>query len=90
MSGCAICVYDLYEDSRAAYAESLHLLHNTLAVMKVPMAEWPPEILSTSQISTKKDISLSAFEDMERALRERRLPSDGEKGGTGDERNTRS
>ena len=74
MSGCAICVYDLYQDSLTAYNESVASLRIALENLKIPESEWPPEIQRSSSYSTalqQKDVSLNAFEQLERRLREK-------------------
>lgn len=74
MSGCAVCVYDLYEESRAAYKESLASLRSTLLSANIPESEWPLR-LQTSTPSTRTDTNkgpvLSAFEELERKLKEK-------------------
>ncbi|KIJ15344.1 hypothetical protein PAXINDRAFT_163090 [Paxillus involutus ATCC 200175] len=80
MSGCAICVYDLYEESLAAYKESVVALRSALSAMNIPENKWPPHIRtsqtqvpSTTTHSDKtKGAVLDAFEEMERALKEKR------------------
>ncbi|EGO03356.1 hypothetical protein SERLA73DRAFT_174814 [Serpula lacrymans var. lacrymans S7.3] len=74
MSGCAICVYDLYQDSLTAYDESINSLRVLLSSSHIPESEWPPDIRKSSQGITaekRKDVVLSAFEEMERALKEK-------------------
>jgi Oxidoreductase-like protein, N-terminal len=75
MSGCAICVHDLYQDSLTAYNESLASLRSLLSVMRIPKSDWPPEIQMSTDGGTSdmKNVSLSVFEELERKLRERRV-----------------
>ena len=72
MSGCAVCVYDLYEESLEAYHDSVASLRASLSLLKVPESEWPPNIQSKRTRPTdsqpRKETILSAFEEMERAL----------------------
>ena len=72
MSGCAVCVYDLYEESVAAYQEAVDTLRNSLVAMKVPESEWPSNIRNQTKANSsealRKDTILSAFEEMERTL----------------------
>jgi len=72
MSGCAICVYDLYEESLAAYRDAVNTLRQSLIAMKVPESEWPVNLrtreAATKISETKKEIILSAFEELEQAL----------------------
>jgi len=73
MSGCAVCVLDLYEENLEAYNATVASLCASLTALKIPESEWP------SQIKTQPDpanappktagISLSAFEELERALK---------------------
>ncbi|KAI6038332.1 hypothetical protein EDC04DRAFT_2509182, partial [Pisolithus marmoratus] len=76
MSGCAICVYDLYEESLLAYKKSVATLRASLAASSVPESKWPPNIRTTTTRSSttvkQKDVVLSAFEKMERTLKEKR------------------
>ncbi|KIJ63801.1 hypothetical protein HYDPIDRAFT_112762 [Hydnomerulius pinastri MD-312] len=80
MSGCAICVYDLYEDSLSAYKESVSALRSSLSALSIPESEWPAHIRTTKSAETpaavtpdkRKDAVLSAFEEMERTLKEKR------------------
>ncbi|KAK0485924.1 hypothetical protein IW261DRAFT_1452766 [Armillaria novae-zelandiae] len=69
MSGCAVCVYDLYEESMAAYKKNVAALRNALY-------EWPASIISpTENVERKSNVVLSVFEEMERALKEKQKSS---------------
>jgi hypothetical protein len=72
MSGCAICVYDLYEESLAAYNESVGVLRKKLIAMNVPEHQWP-EHIQTNRAQPEKpaNVVMSAFEEMERRLKEK-------------------
>ncbi|KAK1225584.1 hypothetical protein PQX77_011479 [Marasmius sp. AFHP31] len=73
MSGCAICVYDLYEESLTAYKDSVAKVKGTLTSMSVPESDWPSSLLEgANSIPRKKDVTLSAFEEMERRLEAKR------------------
>jgi hypothetical protein len=75
MSGCAICIYDLYEESLEAYKESLAALRSSLSALSIPESEWPERIRTTAKIPAVEkgqDAILSAFEEMERQLKEKR------------------
>ncbi|KAJ8584621.1 hypothetical protein M405DRAFT_826510 [Rhizopogon salebrosus TDB-379] len=75
MSGCAICIYDLYEESLEAYKESLAALRSSLSALSIPESEWPERIRTTAKIPAvekRQDAILSAFEEMERQLKEKR------------------
>lgn len=74
MSGCAICVYDIYEESLAAYNAEAEALRKALTDMKIPDSEWPSHIQLNHRSNVfnteakRKETVLSAFEEMERAL----------------------
>ncbi|KAH8116004.1 hypothetical protein DFH11DRAFT_1583515 [Phellopilus nigrolimitatus] len=70
MSGCAVCVHDLYAESLAAYDAAVAELRVALAGAHVPEAAWPAEIRVEKE--RKKDAVLSAFEQMELQLAARR------------------
>ncbi|KAF8879710.1 hypothetical protein BD779DRAFT_1446767 [Infundibulicybe gibba] len=97
MSGCAICVYDLYNDALDTYTESLARVRGSLAAMRVPEAEWPPQLRAGAKSEAGSGSggsagarSLSAFEELERALQEKRekerVGTNGGGGGGGVER----
>ena len=73
MSGCAICVHDLYQESLDAYNENISSLRVSLSALHIPEAEWPADIQNntTNREEEKKgrgNVSLKAFVEMERAL----------------------
>ncbi|KAG2096998.1 uncharacterized protein F5147DRAFT_715670 [Suillus discolor] len=73
MSGCAICVYDLYEESLEAYKESIVALRSSLSALSIPESEWPDRVrTNTPATQQRHDIVLNAFEEMERQLREKK------------------
>lgn len=75
MSGCAVCVHDLYQESLDEYNTSVGTVRASLSAMKVPVEEWPETIRPESQMRTSpplSSVSLSAFKEMERALKARR------------------
>lgn len=72
MSGCAICVHDLYQESLEAYDESVSSLRLSLSALGVPESEWPSNIKTTGAAAKEernRDVSMDAFEEMEKALR---------------------
>ncbi|THV07290.1 hypothetical protein K435DRAFT_833642 [Dendrothele bispora CBS 962.96] len=80
MSGCAVCVYDLYEESLGLYKEALAKVTATLTSMGVPESEWPASLRSSAaglEVGKKKDVALSAFEEMERRLAEKSAAAGG-------------
>jgi predicted DNA-binding transcriptional regulator len=76
MSGCAVCVYDLYEEALAAYKDSVTTLRAALSARQIPEAQWPAHIRTGNATHTvtekSKGAVLDAFEEMERALKEKR------------------
>jgi len=82
MSGCAICVYDLYTDALEDYKRSVDTLRATLATRNISEAEWPPGIrrvtgkdsglAKENPAQMARNVSIDAFEALERSLREKR------------------
>ncbi len=75
MSGCAVCVHDLYQESLDDYNASVVALRASLTDMNVPEEEWPETIRprAEKQMSLPaSNPSLSAFREMERMLEARR------------------
>lgn len=74
MSGCAICVYDLYEDSLDEYKEKLAALRTSLSSSNIPESDWPEKVRTAGGAggaAKRKDVILNAFEEMEKALKDR-------------------
>ena len=78
MSGCAICVYDLYTAALEDYKHALEALRSALEARGVPEREWPVEVRRREEPgvdeSSKQpqNVALSAFEELERSLRAKR------------------
>ena len=77
MSGCAVCVYDFYEEALQAYKEAVLSLQDSLSALHIPEDQWPSSIRrqSPSEHSgrdKRKEMVLNAFEEMERALKLKR------------------
>ncbi|KAF7350152.1 Oxidoreductase-like domain-containing protein [Mycena venus] len=72
MSGCAVCVYDLYEESLAAYKESLAAFMSALTSAGIPQEAWPKSVRTIDTTEPKKSVTLSAFEELERSLKAKR------------------
>ena len=71
MSGCAICVYDLYEQSLNEYRDSIEHIRASLTDLGVPQSDWPSSLSSgrsASDLSKAHSASESAFEALERTL----------------------
>lgn len=73
MSGCAICVHDLYQESLNDYNDSISALKASLLALNVPRSEWPEEIGGEEAKEVQKSTSLSAFEKLEMALKEKHM-----------------
>ena len=83
MSGCAICVNDLYIESKAAYQSALGDALDQLEAKKVPRDKWPESVASlyerriaqaSGAISSvvdeePLDASMRAFLELERKLK---------------------
>ena len=75
MSGCAVCVYDLYEESQASYEDSIAALRKSLGALGIPPNTWPLNVRPDTEKSTpesRKGVILNAFEEMERKLKEKK------------------
>ncbi|KAG6331297.1 hypothetical protein ID866_7795, partial [Astraeus odoratus] len=80
MSGCAVCVYDLYEDSLKEYKQAVATLRASLSALSIPESRWPSHIrMSTTatdehatSANRQRDAVFSAFDEMERTLKEKR------------------
>ncbi|KAH9852445.1 oxidoreductase-like protein [Lenzites betulinus] len=75
MSGCAVCVYDLYDEARQDYMQALDKLRANLAQMGVSEDEWPSDIKRkdrSSEPPKRSDVILSAFEQFELALKQKK------------------
>ncbi|KAG2340794.1 hypothetical protein BDR05DRAFT_889233 [Suillus weaverae] len=73
MSGCAICVYDLHEESLEDYKESIVALRSSLSALSIPDYEWPDRVRANTPVAEKRHkVALDAFEEMERQLKEKK------------------
>ncbi|KAG0225965.1 hypothetical protein BGW42_003982 [Actinomortierella wolfii] len=73
MSGCAVCVYDVYEEDRQAYKESIAAVLKQLEAAGIPP---PPELAGKHSQNTPEedkdddmDPSMKAFLELERKLK---------------------
>ena len=78
MSGCAVCVYDLHEETLKAYKEAVLSLRSSLSALHIPEDEWPASIRRQGSFEPngpgkRQEMVLSAFEEMERALKLKRV-----------------
>lgn len=83
MSGCAICVYDLYIEAKAAYSKALAASLTAPDEQRVPKSLWPKEVLAlskrprdlrqTSSVSFEDDgpldATMKAFMELEKRLK---------------------
>ncbi|KAJ7723493.1 oxidoreductase-like protein [Mycena maculata] len=77
MSGCAVCVYDLYEESLRTYTEAMANFRTMLTAAEIPRAAWPDSVrVRQSADELKKGVTLSAFEELEKSLKEKRATPD--------------
>ena len=79
MSGCAVCVYDLYEESLASYEDSIAALRKSLGALGIFPNTWPRNVRPDVEKSTpesRKGVILNAFEEMERKLKEKKEEED--------------
>jgi Oxidoreductase-like protein, N-terminal len=80
MSGCAVCVYDLYDESLQAYKHSVASLQRSLSALGIPLTDWPPSVRppspqqqqQTRNTPNANQVSLDAFEATELALKAKR------------------
>ncbi|GJE86603.1 oxidoreductase-like domain-containing protein [Phanerochaete sordida] len=74
MSGCAICVQDLYIEALDEYKKATDSVRASLNALHIPEDRWPPEIQTTGS-SQKAKPKLSpvydAFAELERKLAEK-------------------
>ncbi|PPR03737.1 hypothetical protein CVT24_007385 [Panaeolus cyanescens] len=77
---CGKCVYDLYEEKLGEFRESVAAIRDALVSMQVPESEWPAHIQTKSMLMYKgtegrQTAVLTAFEEMERVLAQKRQVS---------------
>jgi len=78
MSGCAVCVYDLYESVLEDYRDALSSAHYELVSKGVPRNLWPEDIrlLEGGKNAARAHMSpasasMDAFKELERRLKEK-------------------
>lgn len=74
MSGCAICVQDLYAEALNEYKKAVNSLRSSLTSLNIPEDRWPQSIRTSGGGSAepKKNVAYDAFAELERQLREKR------------------
>jgi hypothetical protein len=74
MSGCIVCVYDLYEESLASYEDSITTLRESLGALGIPPDTWPVNVrpdIEKSIPQSRKAVIFNTFGEMERKLEEK-------------------
>jgi hypothetical protein len=75
MSGCAVCVYDLYFEAMGSYREEMEGVKRRLGEMGVNGSEWPVALRAAeSEAAEGKrtgSVVVEAFEQLERELARR-------------------
>jgi hypothetical protein len=77
MSGCAICVYDLYDSALKDFKFEVAKLRDALNALDIQETDWPNEIRAQEKQGTREssgtmNVSLSAFELLEQRLAQKR------------------
>ena len=67
MSGCAVCVYDLYDESVVAYREEIEKVKRRLREMGVDERAWPVELRARAG-----SVVVDAFDQLGRELAAKR------------------
>lgn len=72
MSGCAVCVQDLYVEALDEYKLAVDSLRTSLRTLRVPEDEWPAHIQTTrSQPAKKPNPVFDAFAEFEARLKQK-------------------
>lgn len=89
MSGCAVCVYDVYEEAVGRFREEVEGVKRRLGEMGVDAGEWPAELRGARDSAAAEGtvagtIVKDAFEQLERELaaKRARVRIESEDGGT--------
>ena len=74
MSGCAICVYDLYNEALTDYKAKITQIQSDLSALYIPRSEWPVQLRGSPMAGDKQpnqtqNTSMSAFEALEMKLK---------------------
>lgn len=78
MSACVICVYDLYQEALEDYRDSMALLREKLRAQQIPEDDWPSDVKEKKEGESVQDplsdldVSMSAFAELEKRLREQK------------------
>lgn len=74
MSGCAVCVQDLYIEALDEYTKAVDSVRASLRALHIPEDHWPPELQTSSntkQEPKKINPVYDAFAELERKLQEK-------------------
>lgn len=78
MSGCAVCIYDLYMEAKEGYRQSLRTALTQLEEKGVPKELWPVEVVALAEKRKshpdleeqgEEDPTMKAFLELERRLK---------------------
>lgn len=79
MSGCTVCVYDLYDEAMEQYREGIERVKVRLREMGVGEGEWPVALGAGENgreggqpERVRASVVMDAFEQLERQLAEKR------------------
>ena len=82
MSGCAICVYDLYDEAMGRYREDIKHVKGRLRIMGVGENEWPSVLIGRGGSQGGSDgertknpnvVVMDAFEQLEREIHAKKV-----------------
>ncbi|KAH8917058.1 hypothetical protein BT69DRAFT_1227379 [Atractiella rhizophila] len=73
-SGCAVCVYDLFEEEKTSYKEKIAQIQDELKKRGIKAAAWPEELrMRVAEEETEvEDPSISALKALEEKLRNKK------------------
>lgn len=87
MSGCAVCVHDLYNESLEEYNDTMRKMRASLTALGVQESNWPDRVRGSGNVSENEKVNggrkvnpiMSAFDAMERELEEKKRRREGER-----------
>lgn len=89
MSGCAVCVYDLYIEAKSTYTQALSTSLTSLKEHNVPSSSWPKEvlILSKKQSNDARATADAAADDASSSSKPVSFQDEEDEDGDDDDRN---
>ena len=74
MSGCAICVQDMYAEALSEHKSAVDSLRTSLTSLNIPEDRWPASVRTTSGTSAapKPNVAYDAFAELERQLEKKK------------------